>query len=114
MSLRVEGWTPEKRCIMTRGERDALILGGLGLGAWLLLSQLRKNKYDFHDKAVLITGGSRGLGLVAARKLTERGARLAIWARDGDELNRAADDLELHGAASIYRVLRRNQCPSGA
>jgi short-subunit dehydrogenase len=81
---------------MTRGERDALILGGLGLGAWLVLSRLRR-KFNFRDKAVLITGGSRGLGLVVARRLAEQGARLAIWARDIEELRRAAADLEQHG-----------------
>jgi NAD(P)-dependent dehydrogenase (short-subunit alcohol dehydrogenase family) len=83
---------------MTQGERSLLIAGGLGLGAWLLWRQLRKAQFTFRDKVVLVTGGSRGLGLVIARRLTERGARVAIWARDEDELRRAADDLERHGA----------------
>jgi NAD(P)-dependent dehydrogenase (short-subunit alcohol dehydrogenase family) len=38
---------------------------------------------------VLITGGSRGLGLVLARELAARGASLGLLARDGIELARA-------------------------
>jgi NAD(P)-dependent dehydrogenase (short-subunit alcohol dehydrogenase family) len=46
---------------------------------------------------VLITGGSRGLGLLLAREFVEQGARVAICARDGDELDRAAADLARRG-----------------
>jgi NAD(P)-dependent dehydrogenase (short-subunit alcohol dehydrogenase family) len=42
---------------------------------------------------VLITGGSRGLGLTMARKLLQHGAYVAICARDGSELERARSDL---------------------
>ncbi len=34
---------------------------------------------DFRGKVVVITGGSRGLGLEMARALAAEGARLAIW-----------------------------------
>jgi NAD(P)-dependent dehydrogenase (short-subunit alcohol dehydrogenase family) len=54
-------------------------------------------KYDFRGKTVLITGGSRGLGLVLAREFGKRGARLAICARDQEELARAASDLQARG-----------------
>jgi NAD(P)-dependent dehydrogenase (short-subunit alcohol dehydrogenase family) len=74
-----------------------MLLGAGALGAWLLYKNLRKT-YDFRDKTILITGGSRGFGLVVARRLTQHGARVALWARDKDELRRAADDLEQHGA----------------
>lgn len=50
-------------------------------------------KYELAGKVVLITGGSRGLGLVMARQLVAAGARVAICARDPDELRRAAADL---------------------
>jgi short-subunit dehydrogenase len=42
---------------------------------------------------VVITGGSRGLGLVLARQLADEGARLAIAARDAQELRRAGNEL---------------------
>lgn len=41
----------------------------------------------------LIAGGSRGLGLRIARELGSRGYRLAVCARDEDELERARVDL---------------------
>jgi short-subunit dehydrogenase len=56
-------------------------------------------RMDWDGRLVLITGGSRGLGLVLARKLLERGARVAICARDVDELERARQDLERCGGA---------------
>jgi short-subunit dehydrogenase len=53
--------------------------------------------YDLNGKTVLITGGSRGLGLVMARQLIQAGARLAICARDTSELERACTELEQGG-----------------
>jgi short-subunit dehydrogenase len=41
----------------------------------------------------VITGGSRGLGLVLARQLAAEGARITLIARDESELRRAADDI---------------------
>lgn len=37
----------------------------------------------------LVAGGSRGLGLLIARELLQRGHRVAVCARDADELDRA-------------------------
>jgi NAD(P)-dependent dehydrogenase (short-subunit alcohol dehydrogenase family) len=45
---------------------------------------------DFNGRAVVITGGSRGLGLVLARHFAAQGARLCLLARDEEELTRAA------------------------
>lgn len=69
-----------------------LLLSALGVGGYLAYRAL-KPRYDFRDKHVLVTGGSRGLGLVLARDLSARGARLSICSRDEDELARAAADL---------------------
>jgi NAD(P)-dependent dehydrogenase (short-subunit alcohol dehydrogenase family) len=77
------------------------ILGLLAFaaGACVVKSLVRRNfAYDFKDKVVLITGGSRGLGLVLAREFAREDSRLAICARDEDELNRARVDLESLGA----------------
>jgi NAD(P)-dependent dehydrogenase (short-subunit alcohol dehydrogenase family) len=54
--------------------------------------------FSFTGKTVLVTGASRGLGLVLARELTRQGARVAICARDAAELERARAELEATGA----------------
>lgn len=75
--------------------RNALIWGLLGVGAVLATRALRQKKkdLDFWNKTVVITGGSRGLGLVMARQLAQAGAKVAICARDAAELDRAKTDL---------------------
>jgi short-subunit dehydrogenase len=40
-------------------------------------------------KMVFVTGGSRGLGLILAKEFAKRGARVAICARDPEELEKA-------------------------
>jgi NADP-dependent 3-hydroxy acid dehydrogenase YdfG len=82
---------------MTR-RRLALALGAGTLGTWLAVRALRARfRYDLRGKVVLITGGSRGLGLVLARQIAQEGARLAICACDSAELKRAAQELAAHG-----------------
>jgi NAD(P)-dependent dehydrogenase (short-subunit alcohol dehydrogenase family) len=51
----------------------------------------------------VITGGSRGLGLVLARKFAREGARVALLARNKEELRRAEMDLSGRGA-EVYGV----------
>jgi predicted amino acid dehydrogenase len=72
-----------------------LAVGSIGtlLGALLLDRWWRERTYDLNGKTVLITGGSRGLGLVMARQFIQEGARLAICARDTTELERARNEL---------------------
>lgn len=78
--------------------RTWLKLGSAATAAVLLQSALRRRRtITLAGKVVAITGGSRGLGLVLARTLVERGARVAICARDVDELARARVDLEQLG-----------------
>ena len=52
-----------------------------------------RDAYDFSGKSVVITGGSRGLGLVMARELAAQGARLTLIARNELELQRAVQDI---------------------
>ena len=45
---------------------------------------------DLHDKSVLVTGGSSGIGLGVALALAGEGCRVAIAGRDADKLQKAA------------------------
>jgi short-subunit dehydrogenase len=68
------------------------------LPCFLLLDRWwRERIYDLQGKTILLTGGSRGLGLVMARQLIDAGARIAICARDEAELERARTELEQPG-----------------
>jgi NAD(P)-dependent dehydrogenase (short-subunit alcohol dehydrogenase family) len=78
---------------MTRTQRNALAMSAIGIGLMTARALGRRRAYDFGGKSVLITGGSRGLGLVLARQLACEGARLTLVARDADELARAARDI---------------------
>ena len=64
---------------------------GLGLLARHLTRRARR--LELRGKVVVITGGSRGLGLAVAHELGRRGCRLAICGRDGDALERARHEL---------------------
>lgn len=61
----------------------AVIAGRKAGRRWL------RPRFDLHDKAVLITGGSRGLGLALAHEFARAGAHVAICARDSQELEEA-------------------------
>jgi NAD(P)-dependent dehydrogenase (short-subunit alcohol dehydrogenase family) len=79
---------------LAKEHKTAVMIGAIGLGALMLAQALRRREaYDFGNKSVVITGGSRGLGLVMARELADEGARLTLIARDEGELARAADDI---------------------
>lgn len=73
------------------------LMVGLGLvTAEILLS--RRRTINFKGRSVVITGGSRGLGLIIARQLAAEGARLTLLARDAAELERAAGEVRAMGA----------------
>jgi short-subunit dehydrogenase len=78
-----------------RGIRSrAALLGGLAAGA----AWLARGRGSLRDEVVVVTGGSRGLGLVLARQLARRGARLVLCARDPGELDRARAQVAELGA----------------
>jgi 3-oxoacyl-[acyl-carrier protein] reductase len=52
-------------------------------------------------KAVLLVGGSRGIGRAAARLLAEEGARIAVVARDSGALEEAEKEIRAAGAEAI-------------
>lgn len=86
-----------------QNNNNALLVAAAGVGALLAARALarRRSGYDLRGKTVLITGGSRGLGLVMAREFASEGAQLAICARDEAELERARADLNKLGARVI-------------
>ena len=59
---------------------------------------------DFGGRVVVITGGSRGLGLVMARQLAAQGARLVLLARDDRELDRARRLLEEEHGGEVIAI----------
>ncbi|MBI4345857.1 MAG: SDR family oxidoreductase [Elusimicrobia bacterium] len=72
---------------------------GLGVGAGFLYMYGRRWPWeDFRGRVVLITGGTRGLGLNLAREFAARGAKLAVCARDPREVDAARWELERRGA----------------
>lgn len=58
----------------------------------------RPRRARWTDSVAIVSGGSRGLGLLLARGLAARGARLVLVARDTRELAAAKRQLEAEGA----------------
>jgi NAD(P)-dependent dehydrogenase (short-subunit alcohol dehydrogenase family) len=79
--------------------RLLIVTGAALAAAYAARVALRHSRYlPIRDRVTLITGGSRGLGLLLAREAAKRGARIAICARDEEELSRARDELLDRGA----------------
>lgn len=72
--------------------------------AGLILARARRPRFSFAGKVVLITGGSRGLGLAIAREAARRGARLGLCARLADELEAARAELAHDGTTVATAV----------
>src|SRR5829696_6009206 len=71
---------------------------GTALGTLVATKALRSRRaIDFAGKTIMIFGGSRGLGLAMAREFSSAGAHVVLAARDEQELERAAADIEGHG-----------------
>lgn len=56
---------------------------------------------DLSGARVLVTGGSRGLGLAVAEAVAAEGAAVALVARGADALERAAEQLRRHGTPVV-------------
>lgn len=79
--------------------RDVMAWAATGVGVYLVANALIKevSRFSLEGKVVLITGGSRGFGLVLARHLGKKKARLAICARSADDLELARQELDANG-----------------
>src|SRR5690348_1208602 len=97
------------RRMRKRANQAAWIAGGgvvatgavAGLAGWMLWKRGLGRREDMSGKVVLITGASRGLGLQMAREFAEQGARLAICAREQQELDWAREELSRTSADVI-------------
>lgn len=92
--------------------RTQLSVGVSALALGLMLARhvvTRKRHYSFQGRTVIITGGSRGLGLALARQLAREDARLWLVARSPEGLEQAAAELRSTGAfvETIAADLRR-------
>ncbi|MEO6236049.1 MAG: SDR family oxidoreductase [Vicinamibacterales bacterium] len=77
-----------------------------GIGAALMARRLSRARLgiSFENRVVVLTGGSRGLGLVMARMLVDERARVVLLARDLSELERAKADLDARGGGEVMTL----------
>jgi NAD(P)-dependent dehydrogenase (short-subunit alcohol dehydrogenase family) len=77
-----------------------------GLGAAWAAGRMARTRHaiSFDGRVVVITGGSRGLGLVMARMLVDEGAKVVLLARDMAELQRAKEELEDRGCGDVMAL----------
>lgn len=97
--------------LMKKPKILTLLAGGASCLAWALLRV--RPRFLLTGKTVVITGGSRGLGLQLAREFGSRGARVVICARGQSELERAVKSLAARGISAHALqcdVSDREQC----
>src|SRR4051812_36733852 len=78
--------------------QDALVVGGVSLVFYKLIQLLRH--VDLRDEVVLITGGSRGLGLLLVREFARQGCHVVMCARVQEELDQAQTQLQEWGVTA--------------
>src|SRR4051812_38994208 len=90
---------------MARFLRSALLpLAAVGAAAAAASYYVReKRRIDFRGKTVLISGGSRGLGLELARRFAREGAEVVLIARERDQLQNVANEFSTRGGSVTVR-----------
>jgi NAD(P)-dependent dehydrogenase (short-subunit alcohol dehydrogenase family) len=85
---------------------QTLLTVAAGIAAISAVSRALRHRHaiDFSGRVAVITGGSRGLGLVLARQLTAEGCRVALLARHPEELDQARAELAASGAEPLAIV----------
>src|SRR6266550_1109460 len=84
--------------IITVAIRLLIGAAAIGLGLTVVKFMRQSKAPGMHGQVVLITGGSRGLGLLLSHEFARQGAKLAVCARNEQELAQAHQQLEQHGA----------------
>src|SRR3954451_11557175 len=59
---------------------------------------------ELNGRRALATGATRGIGRAIAERLAAEGCALAICARDGDAVDRAAAELRRDGGVTVHSV----------
>ena len=96
-------------------EGSGIVVPRLETYAWHLWDYWERNldpdlqidrtlKGKVRGRVVLITGGSSGIGLAAAKKIADAGARVLIVARDPQKLAEAKKEIEAHGVVHAYQA----------
>jgi len=96
-------------------EGSGIVVPRLDTYAWHLWDYWERNldpdlqidrtlKGRVRGRVVLITGGSSGIGLAAAKKIAGAGANVLIVARDPQKLAAAKKEIEAHGAVHAYQA----------
>jgi NAD(P)-dependent dehydrogenase (short-subunit alcohol dehydrogenase family) len=88
-------------------KEQKFVLGMItGAAAVLAANRAWRRRYaiEFSGRTIAITGGSRGFGLVLARRFAAEGANVCLLARDQEELRRAKDQVLAAGAATVMTV----------
>ncbi len=96
-----------KRILIGGAVAGVGVMAVAGLGAVVLAGVALRGRTagSLRGKTVVITGGSRGLGLELAREFGRAGARLLLVARNGEELDRAKEILIREGCVAFADVL---------
>jgi NAD(P)-dependent dehydrogenase (short-subunit alcohol dehydrogenase family) len=96
-------------------EASGIAVPGLDTYAWRLWDYWERNldpdlqidrtlKGKVQGRVVLITGGSSGIGLAAAKKIAAAGAKVLIVARDPQKLAEAKKEIAAQGAVFTYQA----------
>lgn len=82
--------TAASALLLGKKTKLASVMGLIGAGVAFLPTK----NLSLFKKSVIITGGSRGLGLALAREFVKEGSLVTLIARDSAELQRAKNNLE--------------------
>jgi 3-oxoacyl-[acyl-carrier protein] reductase len=62
------------------------------------------NAIDLKDQVAVVTGGAQGIGFAIARRLVDSGARVSLWDRNAEQLEKARDELGDAASGTVVDV----------